>query len=97
MRKCMSAMLALAAVAMSPAAPARYYITPVEMLEVYGSYRLDNGSILRVTREQRRYWAYLDGARTELVPVASIRFMTPDGSRQFEFIPQAFGTEVRIQ
>ncbi len=74
-----------------------YYVTPVEMLEVYGVYRLDDGRILRITREGRRVWADLSGVgRMPLTPVDSIAFVSPDRRMRFEFIPMPFATDVVI-
>jgi hypothetical protein len=74
-----------------------YHITPFEMLEVYGVYHLDNGDVLRITREHRRYWAELRSkGKIEIEPVGSIVFVTKDGGTRLEFSPQPFGTEVRL-
>jgi hypothetical protein len=74
-----------------------YYVTPVEMLEVVGVYRLSDGRILRITREGRRVWADLTGVgRIPLTPVDSIAFVSPDRRMRFEFRPMAFATDVVI-
>lgn len=92
------ALLALAVPSAPAQAPARqYYITPIELLEVYGAYRLSDGQILRVTREQRRYWAEMPATgKVEIVPVASIVFESRDGAMRLAFTPLAFATDVRI-
>ena len=74
-----------------------YYVTPVEMLEVYGVYRLDDGRVLRITHDARRVWAELPGVgKMPLTPVASIAFVSPDRRMRFEFVPMAFATDVVI-
>jgi hypothetical protein len=73
-----------------------YYITPTEMLEVYGSYALSNGDTLKISREHRRYWVETRGGRVEVFPVDSIVFIEKSGLRRFTFTPLPFTTEVRI-
>ena len=74
-----------------------YYVTPVEMLEVYGVYRLEDGRVLRITHDERRVWAELPGVgKMPLTPVASIAFVSPDRRMRFEFLPMAFATDVVI-
>ena len=97
------ALLALAA----PAASAReagftiperhYFITPVEMLEVYGTYRLSDGDVMRITHEHRRYWAdFRQRGKVEIVPVDSIVFHARDGSMRLAFTPLPFATDATI-
>jgi hypothetical protein len=75
-----------------------YYITPNEMLEVYGVYPLSNGDVLKVSRDQRRYWAEMrHTGRIEIVPVDSIVFVEKGGKMRFTFEPKAFATDVRIE
>jgi hypothetical protein len=74
-----------------------YYVTPVEMLEVYGTYPLTNGDVLRISRDQRRYWAEMHSTgRMEIVPVDSIVFQEKDGNLRFTFKPLPFTTAVRV-
>jgi hypothetical protein len=74
-----------------------YYVTPVEMLEVYGTYALDNGDVLKISREHRRYWAEMrQTGKIEIVPVDSIVFVEKGGRMRFTFTPQPFATDVRI-
>ena len=83
--------------ALLPSDRVGYYVTPVEMLEVYGVYRLTYGRVLRITREGRRVWADLTGiGKMPLTPVGSIAFVSPDQRMRFEFIPMAFATDVVI-
>jgi hypothetical protein len=100
MRALIPLLLAAALAQPACAAPVEregYYITPVEMLEVYGVYRLDNGQVLRITREQRRYWAEFNReGRFEIRPVASIVFVAPAQGLRLAFTPLAFATDVRI-
>lgn len=75
-----------------------YYLTPVEMLEVYGTYRLSNGETMRITREKRRDWADMPSTgKVEIVAVDSIVFVTRDGNLRLEFTPLAFATDVKIR
>jgi hypothetical protein len=74
-----------------------YTITPNEMLDVYGTYPLTNGDVLRVSREHNRYWAEMrNTGRIEIVPVDSIVFVEKGGSMRFTFAPLPFTTEVRV-
>jgi hypothetical protein len=97
------ALLALAA----PAASARearftiperhYFITPVEMLDVYGTYRLSDGDVMRISHEQRRYWAdFRQRGRVEIVPVDAIVFHARDGSMRLAFTPRPFATDATL-
>ncbi len=82
---------------LEPADREGYYVTPVEMLEVYGVYHLNDGRILRITRDARRVWADLSGVgKIPLTPVASIAFVSPDRRMRFEFVPMAFATDVVV-
>jgi hypothetical protein len=76
---------------------AGYYITPYEMMDVYGTYTLSNGDTLRITREHNRYWAEMHRTgRVEIVPVASMVFVEKAGALRYTFTPRPFDTEVRI-
>lgn len=88
-----------------PAAPAQtpapaerhYYITPEQMLEVYGAYSLSNGETLRITREGRRYFASTPSlGKIEIVAIGSIVFVSKDRSVRFAFTPRAFATDLVI-
>jgi hypothetical protein len=77
---------------------AGYYITPYEMMDVYGSYTLSNGDTLRITREHNRYWAEMGRTgRVEIVPVDSLVFVERAGLLRYTFTPRAFDTEVHIE
>jgi hypothetical protein len=77
--------------------PTGYYITPDEMQQVYGTYALSNGDILRITREHNRYWADMPlTGRIEIVPVASIAFVDKAGQLRYTFTQGAFDTDVHI-
>ena len=74
-----------------------YYVTPYEMLEVYGVYHMSDGRVLRMTRDARRVWADLPGVgKIPLTPVASTAFVSPDRRMRFEFVPMAFAMDVVI-
>jgi hypothetical protein len=74
-----------------------YYVTPTEMLDVYGTYPLSNGDVLRVTREHNRYWAETKRiGKMEIVPVDSLVFVERAGILRYTFTPLPFTTEVRI-
>jgi hypothetical protein len=74
-----------------------YYITPTEMLDVYGTYALSNGDTLRISREHNRYWAETTRlGRAEIVPVDSLVFVEKAGILRYTFTPLPFATEVRI-
>lgn len=75
-----------------------YYVTPVEMQQVYGTYALSNGDTLRITREHNRYWAEMQRTgRVEIVPVASLVFAERAGPLRYTFKERAFDTEVQIE
>ena len=92
----LAAALALPAYA-APAEREGYFLTPTEMLEVYGVYRLDNGQVLRITRGQRRYWAEFNRQGPfEIRPVASIVFVSRERGLRLAFTPLAFATDVVV-
>ena len=74
-----------------------YYITPYEMLEVYGDYPLSNGETLKVMREGQRYYALMPSiGKVEIVAVGSIAFVTRDRSLRLDFTPVPFTTYVWV-
>jgi hypothetical protein len=93
----LAALLALLA---APGAAAReYYIAPFELLEVYGTYPLSDGSVLRVgpANAGTRAWAQVNGTeRMRLVAVGALEFVTRDGRLKLRFEPLPFTTEVRV-
>jgi len=75
-----------------------YFLTPAEVGAVRGTYNLSNGDILRISSEQRRYWAEMKSTgRIEIIPVDSMVFVAKDGSTRFTFTPVPFTTDVRIE
>ena len=94
--------LALAGAACSsPTGPRSYYMTPSEMMDIYGVYHMDNGETMRVSRERRRFWAETRAnGKLEVRPVASYVFETveaaDEGRLRLTFKPQAFATDVTI-
>jgi hypothetical protein len=88
---------ALVAGCSSPGPRQGYYVTPTEMLDVYGTYPLSNGDVLRITREHNRYWAETKRiGKMEIVPVDSLVFVERAGILRYTFTPLPFTTEVRI-
>jgi hypothetical protein len=94
------ALMSLAALvtACSAAGPRQgYYVTPTEMFDVYGTYPLSNGDVLRITREHNRYWAETRRiGKMEIVPVDSLVLVERAGILRYTFTPLPFTTEVRI-
>jgi hypothetical protein len=94
--------LALAGAACSsPTGPRTYYMTPNEMMEIYGVYHMDNGETMRVSRERRRFWAETRATgKVEIRPVASYVFETveeaEEGRLRLKFKPIAFATDVTV-
>jgi hypothetical protein len=75
----------------------RYYLGPAEMDDIKGVYRTDNGLILRVTHAGRRLYLQLgQRPRTEMVPVAAYRFVSPDQRMTMEYRPIAFADELVV-
>jgi hypothetical protein len=72
-----------------------YQLQPAQVQEVTGSYRLDNGLVLKVSNRQRRVYAQL-GQRgpVEMVAVAQYHFVSADGRMTMEFRPIAFGDQI---
>ncbi len=87
---------ALAPQATPQAGREAYHVTPVEMLEVVGDYRLDDGGRLRVSQQGRRVFAELGGARIEVRPVAPLVFVSGDRKLRLVFTPMAFATGVLV-
>jgi hypothetical protein len=98
----LAALLALfLALLAAPSVAARdYYIAPFELLEVYGTYPLSDGSVLRVgpANAGTRAWAQLDGmGRMALVAVGPLEFVSRDGSLHLRFAALPFRTEVEVE
>jgi hypothetical protein len=74
-----------------------YKLTPAEFNGVAGSYKLANGSTLRVSTSQRKVWAEIDGAnKTQLVPVAQNTFVALEDNSKVEFDELPFATNVTL-
>lgn len=72
-----------------------YQMQPAQLDEVKGVYRLDNGTIFRVTKKHRRLFAQLgDRKLTELLPLTDTRFVSPDQRITMDYIPEAFGDSI---
>jgi hypothetical protein len=90
-------LLAVVAACSASGPRAGYYVTPTEMLDVYGTYPLSNGDVLRISREHNRYWAETQRiGKMEIVPVDSLVFVERAGILRYTFTPLPFTTEVRI-
>jgi hypothetical protein len=91
----------LSALLAAPVASAReYYIAPFELLEVYGTYPLSNGEVLRVgpANAGTHAWAQLrDTERMRLVAVGPLEFVTRDGTLHLRFTAQPFATDVVVE
>lgn len=62
-----------------------------------GLYRLDNGSVFRLTASHRRMLAQLDDRSTvQLVQTGENRFVSLDQRMTIEYQPQAFGDMVML-
>lgn len=92
-----AALCALIAGCSAPGPREGYYVTPVDMLDVLGTYPLSNGDTLRITREHNRYWAQTGRiGKVEIVPVDTLVFAEKAGILRYTFTPLPFTTEVRI-
>jgi hypothetical protein len=95
------AMLLAASAAAAPPASAGVtpacQLQPVQVREITGVYRLDNGVVLKVSNWQRRLFAQL-GQRdaVEMAPVAQYHFVPADRRMTMEFRPIAFGDEIGL-
>jgi hypothetical protein len=92
--------LLLALLAAPRVAARGYYIAPFELLAVYGTYPLSDGSVLRVgpANAGTRAWAQLDGMeRMALVAVGPLEFVTRDGALRLRFVALPFRTEVSVE
>lgn len=74
-----------------------YKPTPAQIDEVKGTYVMDNGSALKITKENRRLYAQL-GQRlvTEMVAVGENRFVSPNQRMTIEYQPIAFGDQILL-
>jgi hypothetical protein len=101
MKALLVTLAALLALLAAPVASAReYYIAPVELLEVYGSYPLSNGDVLRVgpANAGTHAWAQLrDTGRMRLVAVGPLEFVTRDGGLHLRFAALPFRTDVEVE
>jgi hypothetical protein len=101
MKALLVTLAALLALLAAPVASAReYYVAPFELLEVFGSYSLSNGDVLRVgpANAGTHAWAQLNGAeRMRLVAVGPLEFVTRDGTLRLRFAALPFRTDVEVQ
>jgi hypothetical protein len=74
-----------------------YCVTPLEMLEVLGDYRLADGGRMRVSQQGRRVFVDMAGSgRVQVRPVASLVFVSGDRKLRLAFTPKAFATDVLV-
>lgn len=74
-----------------------YQLQPIQVDELKGVYKLDNGATFKVTNVRRKLFAQLGQRdRTELVPLAENLFVSPGQRMTMEFRPAAFGDEVLL-
>ncbi|MEW6369857.1 MAG: hypothetical protein AB1584_02895 [Pseudomonadota bacterium] len=98
MRAHLAALLAALGWFAAPAAQAReYFIAPHEMLEVYGTYPLSNGAVLRMGHTGLRNWAEIDGERIALRAVGPLTFVGDGGRLRLSFEALPFRTDVRVE
>jgi hypothetical protein len=99
MKALLVTLAALLALLVAPSAAARdYYIAPSDMLEVYGTYPLSDGDVLRIEGSGNRAWARLNGTeRMRLVAVGPLEFVTQEGRLKLRFEPLPFTTEVTVE
>ena len=87
-------------VASAASAERVYYIAPFELREVYGTYPLSDGDVLRVgpANAGTRAWAALRGSgRIALVPIGPLEFVSGDGRLYLRFEALPFTTEVTVE
>lgn len=75
-----------------------YYLSPTELAEIYGSYRLSNGDVLWISRDGGRYWAEMRSTGMfEIIPIGSIVFVAKKRNIRLTFVPFEFTTKVRVE
>lgn len=74
----------------------RFPMSQAEISGVQGTYELEDGRTLRVTARQQHVYAELDGARTEVVPVAHNRFASADDAVRLVFNSSVAPTDVKV-
>lgn len=87
-----------AAGAASAAAPHKAWINPAMARGMQGSYRLDDGRILRVSEKSRKLYADVGDGPVEIVHVGDDRFeaIGKDIGLRFEGAPQSHEVFARI-
>ncbi len=72
-----------------------WYMSPVALAEIQGTYALSNGKSLRLTNMRGKLYADLNQrGLAELVPVAENTFVSRDRDIALEYKPIAFGDEI---
>lgn len=68
-----------------------YKPTPAQIADVQGTFVFDNGTALKVTKQNRRLFAEL-GSRgvTEMIPSGENRFVSADQRMSMEYVPEGF-------
>lgn len=81
-----------------PGAQRNYQLQPQQVAEVAGVYRLDNGGVFRMIKQQNRLMAQLDDRPvTELLAQADNRFISREQAMTVDYTPQAFGDLITLR
>lgn len=74
-----------------------YQPQPMQVDEVKGVYKLDNGATFKVSNQHRKVYAQLgERGLTEMVPLAENLYVSPQQRMTMELRPAAFGDEILL-
>jgi hypothetical protein len=73
-----------------------YKLRPLEFDGVQGVYNLSNGQVMKVSAEHRKLYMELNGAKSEIVPVAQNTFVSREDDTKLVFDQIPFATDVAL-
>jgi hypothetical protein len=73
-----------------------YRLTPVQVEEIGGIFKLDDGRNMKLTNTNSRVYMELDGKREELIPVSENRFVAKKSGAQVTLDQLPFAEKVEL-
>jgi hypothetical protein len=71
-------------------------LTPNEAAETAGSFKLQDGRLLRLTSQDRKVFMEVDGKREELLPLSRTEFVASKSGARIALDEESFAGNVRL-
>jgi hypothetical protein len=71
-------------------------LTPGQAEEVAGSFRLQDGRVLRLTSQSNRVYMEVDGKREELLPVSRTEFVARQSGARVALDDESYAENVQL-